>query len=83
MSVLPSIPPDEHLLRAHAEIAELQEALQTNREIATAVGIVMERFELTDDLALAFLKRLSAQHNIALRDLAAELVETRRLPTER
>ena len=43
----------------------------------------MERFELTDDLALAFLKRLSAQHNIALRDLAAELVETRRLPTER
>lgn len=71
---------DEHLLRARAEIAELREALQSNRTIGAAVGIVMERFGLDADSALAFLKRVSSQHNRKLRDLAAALVETRTLP---
>ncbi|GAB6984932.1 ANTAR domain-containing protein [Nocardioides pyridinolyticus] len=72
---------DEHLLRARAEIEELKEALGTNRAIGTAVGIIMERYDLDAEAALGFLKRVSSQHNRKMRELAAELVETRRLPT--
>lgn len=73
---------DECLLRARAQVAELEEALESNRAIGAAVGIVMERFDLDAEAALAYLKRLSSHHNRKLRDLAAELVETRRLPAE-
>lgn len=73
---------DEHLRSARAQIAELEEALQTNRVIGTAVGIVMERFDLDTGTALAYLKRLSSHHNVRLRDLAARLVETRTLPSD-
>lgn len=73
---------DEHLLSARARIAELEEALRTNRSIGAAVGIVMERFELDAETALAYLKRLSSHHNLKLRDLAAHLVETRTLPSD-
>lgn len=65
---------------ARAEIAELREALRTNREIGAAIGIVMERFDLDADAALGYLKRLSSQHNRKLRDVAATLVETGQLP---
>ena len=71
---------DEHLLRARAEIDELREALVSNRVIGAAVGIIMERYDLDLDAALRFLKRVSSQHNRKLRELATELVETRRLP---
>lgn len=71
---------DEHLLRARAEIDELKEALATNRAIGAAVGIIMERYDLDAEAALGFLKRVSSQHNRKLRELASELVETRRLP---
>lgn len=71
---------DEHLLRARAEIEELKEALVSNRAIGAAVGIIMERYDLDAEAALRFLKRVSSQHNRKLRDLAAELVETRVLP---
>ena len=71
---------DEHLLRARAEIEELREALVSNRVIGAAVGIIMERYNLDQDAALRFLKRVSSQHNRKLRELATELVETRRLP---
>jgi AmiR/NasT family two-component response regulator len=86
-SVQPLVPDghserDEHLLRARTEIAELQEALRSNRTIGAAVGIIMERYVLDADAALGFLKRVSSQHNRKLRDLAAELVETRNLPMD-
>jgi AmiR/NasT family two-component response regulator len=72
---------DEQLLRAQEEIAELREALESGRIIGAAVGIVMERFDLDAEAALAFLKRVSSQHNRRLRDLATELMQTRRLPS--
>lgn len=72
---------DEELERARAEVAELQEALRSSRTIGTAIGIIMERYQLDAEAAVGFLKRVSSEQNRKLRDLAAGLVETRHLPT--
>ncbi|ADB34808.1 ANTAR domain protein with unknown sensor [Kribbella flavida DSM 17836] len=56
------------------EIQNLNEAMHTRRTIGQAVGIVMERYKLTDQRAFAFLTRLSQDHNVKLRRVAQELV---------
>jgi hypothetical protein len=56
------------------EIDNLQEAVRTRKTIGQAVGIVMERYELNDQRAFAFLTRLSQQRNIKLRLIAEEFV---------
>ncbi len=56
------------------EIQNLREAVQTRTMIGTAVGIVMERYHLTDDRAFAFLTRLSQDGNIKLREIARRLI---------
>jgi hypothetical protein len=56
------------------EIHNLQEAMRTRRTIGQAVGIVMERYKLTDERAFAFLTRLSQHRNIRLRLVAQEIV---------
>ena len=56
------------------EIQNLQEAVRTRKTIGQAIGIVMERYELSDQRAFAFLTRLSQQHNVKLRLLAQEFV---------
>lgn len=57
------------------EIATLSEAVRTRTLIGEAVGIVMERFGLSDERAFAFLKRLSSHRNVKLRDIAREFVD--------
>lgn len=57
------------------EIDNLQEAMRTRQLIGRAVGIVMERFRLTEDRAFAFLARLSQARNVKLRVVAEELVD--------
>ena len=63
------------------------EDLETVREARTVVGqaqgILMERHELDADQAFAVLRRYSQQGNVKLRDVAAQLVRTRRLPEGR
>ncbi|WBQ03487.1 GAF and ANTAR domain-containing protein [Kribbella sp. CA-293567] len=56
------------------EIHNLQEALRTRRTIGQAIGIVMERYSLTDQRAFAFLTRLSQHGNVKLNRLAEQLV---------
>jgi GAF domain-containing protein len=56
------------------EIENLQEAMKTRRTIGQAIGIVMERYTLTDQRAFAFLARLSQHGNVKLRRLSEELV---------
>jgi transcriptional regulator with GAF, ATPase, and Fis domain len=63
-------------------IAQLNEALDSRTSIAAAVGILMERFDLSYDRAFAVLGRISAQGNVKIRDLAMELVATGSLPHE-
>jgi GAF domain-containing protein len=57
------------------EISSLQEALRTRTVIGEAVGLVMERFGLSDERAFAFLKRLSSHRNVKIRVIAQELVD--------
>lgn len=56
------------------EITNLAEALETRTTIGKAMGIVMERYQLTDERAFAFLTRLSQHRNVKLRLVAEELV---------
>ena len=56
------------------EISNLHEALATRKRIGQAMGIVMERYDLSDERAFAFLTRLSQYRNVKLRLVAEELV---------
>jgi hypothetical protein len=56
------------------EVENLQEAVKTRQEIGRAVGVVMERYGLTEERAFAFLARVSQNRNVKLRDVAAEIV---------
>jgi hypothetical protein len=60
------------------EIQNLREAVRTRGMIGQAVGIVMERYKLTDERAFAFLTRLSQHGNLKLRTIAEQIVETSR-----
>ena len=55
------------------QIGTLHEAVQTRTIIGQAVGIVMERYNLNDERAFAFLKRLSSHRNVKLRLVAQEI----------
>jgi hypothetical protein len=73
---------DQGTLAAHAAIAlgnarereNLNQALHSRKVIGQAVGILMERYEMNEDRAFAFLVRASSHANIKLRDVAQELV---------
>jgi len=61
-------------IRYANEVADLREAMLTRQVIGQAVGIIMERYELPDARAFAFLTRLSNERNVKLRLIAQELV---------
>lgn len=56
------------------QIGTLQEAVQSRTIVGQAVGIVMERYNLNDERAFAFLKRVSSHRNVKLRLVAQELI---------
>jgi AmiR/NasT family two-component response regulator len=70
------------LFATHAAIAlgrayerqTLNEALQTRKVIGQAIGILMERYDMNEDRAFAFLVRAASHANIKLRAVAQELV---------
>jgi GAF domain-containing protein len=71
------------LFAAHAAIAlsnmkeraTLNEALATRTVIGQGIGILMERYTMSEDRAFAFLVRASSRSNIKLRDVAQGLVD--------
>ncbi len=71
------------LFAAHAAIAlsnmnereTLNEALHTRKVIGQAIGILMERYKMSEDRAFAFLVRASSHGNIKVRDIAQGLVD--------
>ena len=68
--------PDE-LASARAEVADLRAALQNSRVIGVAMGILMERHDLTADAAFGTLARMSQRSERTLADIAGELVDAR------
>lgn len=68
------------LATATALAGHLQEALQSNRRIGMAVGVLMERHKLTSDQAFDRLHEASSRGNIKLRDLAEHVLYTGESP---
>jgi hypothetical protein len=64
------------------EIQNLREAVRTRGMIGQAVGIVMERYKLTDERAFAFLTRLSQHGNVKLRAIAEQIIATSKQPRQ-
>lgn len=60
-----------------SEIDSLRDAITTRQLIGEAVGITMERFDLSEERAFAFLARLSSNRNVKLRVIAQEIIEDR------
>lgn len=71
-----------HLFAAHARIGlrtartaeDLRHALASRKEIGTAIGIVMERYDLSEARAFDYLVRVSRTSNVKLREVAAGIV---------
>jgi GAF domain-containing protein len=78
-----------HILARHAAVAvatarqeqTMAKAVDARKLVGIAMGILMERFDLTEDQAFAVLKRYSQDTNTKLRDVAQNLIGTRNLPT--
>ncbi len=76
------------VLASHAAVAlnsvrtsdQLHSALQTRQEIGKALGRVMERYGISDDMAFAVLQRASQDNNIKLHTVADEVVRTGHIP---
>lgn len=76
------------ILAQHASVAlatarheeNMAQAVDARKLVGQAMGILMERFDVDADRAFAVLRRYSQDTNKKLRDVALELIETRRLP---
>ncbi|MGW6194709.1 GAF and ANTAR domain-containing protein [Kribbella sp. NPDC055110] len=77
-----------HILARHASVAvatarheqTLARAVDARKLVGEAMGILMERYGLDGDRAFAILKRYSQDTNTKLRDVAQQLIDTRKLP---
>lgn len=67
-------------LAADKEREELRSAIDSRHMIGMAQGMLMERFKLNRDQAFSVLRRYSQDRNVKLREVAAQLVESRALP---
>lgn len=56
------------------EIQDLHDAALARETVGQAIGIVMERYELVDERAFAFLTRLSQHRGIPLRLVAEQII---------
>ncbi|WP_407657623.1 GAF and ANTAR domain-containing protein [Kribbella turkmenica] len=76
-----------HILARHASVAvasardgeAMAAAVDARKLVGQAMGILMERFDLDEPRAFEILKRYSQEHNLKLRDVAQELIDTRKL----
>jgi AmiR/NasT family two-component response regulator len=79
--------PDEEIaqLRKQLEVsaqhvADLENALLSSRRIGIALGIVMERYKVTAEVAFEVLRTLSMERNEKLREVADRIGQTGELP---
>lgn len=77
-----------HILSRHASVAvatarkeeSLAQAVDARKLVGQAMGILMERYDVDGDRAFAILRRYSQDTNTKLRNVAQQLIDTRRLP---
>lgn len=70
---------DSELAVVRRNLADLTAALESNREIGAAIGIVMARRGVDSDGAFDLLREVSQARHTKLRDVAREVVASRRL----
>ena len=63
--------------------ATLQTAVSSRHVIGMAQGIAVERYGIDQHQSFELLRRLSSTTNVKLRDVAAQIVQTRSIPHER
>ena len=76
------------ILARHASVAvatarneqNMAQAVDARKLVGRAMGILMERYDVDPDQAFAILRRYSQDTNTKLRDVAEQLINTRRLP---
>lgn len=76
------------ILAQHASIAvasarnhtNLTQAGDAGELVGQALGILMERYAISNDQAFSILRRYSQDHNTKLREVALQLTATRQLP---
>ena len=61
-------------------IAQLREGMEHRTTIGVALGILMERHDISQDAAFTLLRRASSTSERRLYDIALELAATRQLP---
>lgn len=66
--------------RAKEHADQLDRALQSNRDIGVAMGVLMTRRGMTREQAFAVLREASQRLNVKLRDVASEVADTGSLP---
>lgn len=79
------------LLASHAAVAfssarthaQLEAAMGARHDIGTAIGMVMERYEVDREQAFAVLRKSSQDLNVKLRDVARTVTETGEIPGAR
>ncbi|HZX08762.1 GAF and ANTAR domain-containing protein, partial [Kribbella sp.] len=77
-----------HIVARHAAVAlasarkeaALAQAVDARKLVGQAMGILMERYDIDADRAFAVLRRYSQDTNTKLRDVAQQLIDTRKLP---
>lgn len=68
------------MIGAQRKAVELEQGMLTRQVIGQAIGFLMCRYDMDPDSAFAYLKRISQNHNVKIRDLARDVVQTRDLP---
>ncbi|MFD0306586.1 GAF and ANTAR domain-containing protein [Streptomyces sp. NPDC127119] len=76
------------ILASHAAVAfsaarthqQLSHAMETRHEIGEAMGILMERYGLSEDSAFKVLKKTSQDRNVKLREIARQICRTGEKP---
>jgi GAF domain-containing protein len=77
-----------HILARHAAVAiatarqdaNMATAIDARKLVGEAMGILMERYDLDGDRAFEVLKRYSQTSHRKLRDVAQQLIDTRKMP---
>lgn len=70
------------LSESEDRVAHLEAALETNREIGAAIGVLMAYHKVTHDQAFAMLRSASQRMHRKLREVASDVVETGTLPDQ-
>jgi hypothetical protein len=66
----------DQLEACHAKVEQLEVAVEHRTVIGIAIGILVERLEISVDTAFAALKRVSQEKNRRIYDIAVELAQT-------